>query len=309
MFSTGPVSATQWVPLSASYPYDDYLKVKSESIDFVDGYGGIFHPLYANSRDLSFNKHTQFALTSAQSLFDIIEETKIGTASLGIYTTIWKDNSIVTSDNDQLFLAGEAPSDDSFFRLLLNDNNTVSFLQGNARYMTVDAASPYYMRMESELPPGEIFRQQFDMQLSVNNEMVLVATIPNPLPLLGPATVERFVSFNTGTSAIQVNGNAVFDPSSILFILSGDDFTYNVDGITRDQTWVKYYNSLYNTKDSKTVEIQSSVSGVEVSRLVNSAYLNDLDYSEEFGTMNINIANSKNTMTAEYEYAFSEEEI
>ena len=301
-----PISAANWIPISASYSGDSNLNLNPTLVTWGDGYTAISHSLFANVRNVSINRDTLLVLTSATSFFDIVKEPAYATLTVGSYISLKMCGHYITNVNGSLYLSDSAITDNSFFRLIANEDSTFSLMQGNTLYVTVDPYLPYELTMQASAASA-IDRQSFDIYTLNNGQLYLTTTFNNPFSSYGPATIQRFWSYNKSTSAIQSIGTAadasLLSANPYIFTLDGVGLVATLDGLTRDQTWVQYYNNVNNTLNNKNAEIYTDnmISGVNVNRLVELPYLTNITINGSTGNMNINIANLKNVLTPEYE--------
>ena len=303
-----PISAANWIPISATYSYDSNIDLDPTPITWSDGYKAISHPMFSNARSMVINRDTLMVLTSATSFFGVMREPIYGAIIVGSYISLKMGNNYVTNISGTLYLSDSAITDNSFFRLIANANGTFSLMQSNTLYVTVDPYSPYELTMQPQSINTDISRQMFNMYAPNDNLVYLSTTFNNPFSSYGPVSIQRFWSYNAGTSAIQCIGTAA-DASSpsanpYVFNVNGVGLVDNLDGLTRDQTWVQYYNNTDNTANNKNVEISTSneITGIHVNRLTQLPYLSKITIDGPVGSMGINIANLKNVLTPEYEY-------
>jgi len=302
------ISAANWTPLSAAYSYDTNLDFQPTLIEWRDGYTLMHHPLFEGSKDIALNRYTSFCLTSAGSFFDFIRERQRDEAYLGAYVTFKYSDGYITTINDELILSACALSQNNFYRLFVNSDNTVSFLQGDSLYVTVQNEMPHKLYLEEQLSVGEIGRQKFNVYTPDNNTIYLTTNFDNPNPGYGPDKIERFWSFSSTTSAIRAVGLIADDDYAgthdYIFEVIGYDIVFPIKGMIRDQTWVHYYNEQFEKSNNRNTELSEGkcISGVKINRLIDLPYTTGITINTDVGTMSINLANLKNVMTPEYEY-------
>ena len=301
-----PISAANWYPISASYPYDSNMDLQPSLVVWSDGYTAVTHPLFTNARSIATNKDTMLFLTTATSFFDIVNEPVYDSLSVGSYISLKMGNSYITNISGSLCLSDTTITDNSFFRLIANSNNTYSLMQDNMEYVTVDPYLPFGLTMQTRTANIDISRQSFNVYAPGNGQVYLTTTVNNPFSAYDSTTIQRFWSYNISTSAIQCIGTTTPASSTniFLFAFEGAGLVTTLNGLTRDQTWVQYYNNVNNTINNKNVEIYASrsVSGINVNRLVELPYSTKITIDGRVGGMEVNIANLKNIMTPEYEY-------
>ena len=305
--NTVSISAASWYPLSAEYAHDNNLNLFPVLIEWKDGYVGMYHPIFEQSKDISLNKQSFFCLTTAGSFFDFMQERSHAQAYLGSYVYFRRGNVFVTTIDNNLILSGSHLIQQNFFRVIVNSDNTVSFLQGESQYITVQAELPFNLYLTDLLPQSQIDRQKFNVYVK-NTNIYITTKFANPNTGYGSDNIERFWSISHLTSAVRAIGVISDDDyrysNNYIFDVGGFDVVFDVTGLTRDQTWVHYYNLLTDkTNNLNTEKFEARcISGVNVSRLVDLPYLDKITFNGETGTMKVNIANLKDIMTPEYEY-------
>jgi len=304
------ISAANWFPLSAVYSYDTNIDLRPTLIEWGDGYRTIHNPLFDYSRDVKSNRQTIFYLTTAGSLFDFVTEKSYDTVNLGAYISLRANNQYITTTNDVLYLSGELLNSNSFFRMRYNqDDGTYSFLQGTNKLVTVSNTLPYALTLEAPLSIQNQNRQRFNVFSPDTSNIYITTLFDNPYPGYGPDSIERFWSTSPTTSSIQAIGIVQDDDYHIenkyIFEVDGYDLVFTLDGLTRDQTWVHYYNELIDKRNNENIELyeERCISGVDINRLVDLPYHSqiNLDTGGVNGSFNINLANLKNILTPEYE--------
>jgi hypothetical protein len=301
------ISATNWYPISAEYPYDTKLSLQPTLIQFKDGYKVFHHPIFEQTRNVSINKQTAFYLSTAGSFFDFIKETTYDNIDLGSYITLQLNGSYVNNINNVMYLSGGL-SDNSFFRLIPNYDDTYSLMNGNSKYVTVQKRMPFALTLEDPVSFTDASTQKFKIFSPDSTHIYFTTITDNPNPGYGPSTIQRFWSFSSTTSAMRAIGIVSDDDYTLLnpylFEVEGFSLLSNLDGLTRDQTWVQYYNQLNNIENNKNVELQDikCISGVDISRLIDLPFYSQIDIGNQTGNMKVNFANMKNIMTPEYEY-------
>lgn len=309
-FDVLPVSACAsiWVPLSAIYPYDDHFSLKTTSTMWRDGYRTVQQPLFEGFQDVMPNRYTYLYLTSALSLFEVGTESTLGVIPLGYYVSMQLSGLYITVFNNALYLRDATQHREGTFRLVFNANGSVSFLF-DGKYITVAETVPYDLTVESELFDADADRQKF-WYLNVQGRGYITTSFLNPNYPYGPLRIERFWSYQPSTQKVRAMGMIPDDDytesNPYELVLQGYDLTYTVDGLRREQTWVRYFNGFDSLHSVNATEIDetNSISGVKVSRLVDYPYHSE---NSPPGTMYVNIANLKNGMTADCEYAVRNE--
>ena len=312
------ITASHWFPISSYYPEDEYIGLKPTLLKFKDGYTVFHHPLYEHTKDIAFQKDSSFALTSAMPFFTFATETTFAFAYLGAYVSFEKFGGFITSTitSSGLFLSAVPESERTLFRLLVNDDNSISFLHGDSLYVTVCELLPYDLFLAPQLGLVDLDRQKFNVYSPDNEQIYIVTKFDNIYyPSFPPEHIERFWSFSDNTSSIRAIGMVGDDDwgydNPYLWKVNGYDVVYAVDGLTRDNTWVIYYNDILSKINNQNLEIDIAVSAVPLNRLVDNPYHTQLALEQfrsvteqKTGSMAVNIANLKTVMTPEYEYDF-----
>lgn len=300
------ISAAPWFPLSAVYPYDDNINLMPTFTLWKDGYTFYYHPLFEHAKDVVLNKQTAFYLTSAVSLFNFLHEATRGDANLGAYVSFLLSGMYITVNpvNNILYLSGTFLREENFFRAVPNDDGSYYLMQGAGKYITVQETMPFNL-YATENHAEAIQDQQKFFFYDINNQVYITTKFNTPVPMYEPPYIERFVSYGNITFIVRAVGMVSDDDyeyeNEYLFDITGFSPLLNITGLTRDQTWVRYYNQLFDRKNNTNVEVQESkcISGVHLNRLVDLPYLTKVLTNN---TMQINIANLKNIETPEYEY-------
>ncbi len=314
-----PVSASNWTPISAYYPYDDNIKIPSQFVQWSDGYTGFIHNAFKSNIDCAINKNSMLYLPGSMSLFDFLTDTQISRAQQGAYISL----SITTTGNyfdppvqyvvvkDGSLYLNQYKADSGLFRFILNDNGSFSLMQGNGEFVTVQSTTPFNLDMNVPLPQNEIHRQQFYWH-EYNNMIYLTTKTLDPM---NPGSwEERFWSFSKvgpEKGRMRASGFWHFGDfitsdfvylNDYLFDVEGFRIYYDPDGLVTDHNWVRYYNELIQKENNLNVEIYKdrSASGVYISHLFDVPY--DTEISIENRSMAVNLANLKNVMTGEYKY-------
>lgn len=306
-------SSIGWHALSSYYPHDEYISLQPTLVKYLDGYHVFNHPLYEYTKDVAFQKQSNFTLTSAMPFFTFADETTYAFAYLGSYVTFEKFNGFIAqsrSDN-RLYLSAVSNDEYTFFRLINNTDGTVSFMRGDSRYVTVCSVLPYDLYMDDLYGPSEQDRQRFNVYSPDDSRIYITTKFANPYyPDFSPQYIERFWSFSDDTSALRAIGIISDDDwgydNPYIFDVTGYDILYTINGLERDQTWVMYYNSILDKDHNRNVEVQYAVSGIPLNRLVDNPYLTQINLTNK--SMAVNIANLKTVMTPEYEYDFKTEQ-
>jgi len=303
------ISAAQWYPLSAEYQYDSNIDLKPTMTYWRDGYRMIHHPIFQYARDVTANQQTIFYLSTAGSFFDFAEEKVFDYADLGTYITFNLGGSYISSLGNSLILSGLEVDETTFFRIIPNENGTYSFLNGTNKYVTVDRIMPYNLTLSDPLDLDNIDLQQFKIFSPRLNQIYITTYFDTPTPGYGADIIQRYWSYSPVTSAMRCIGMNSDDDYAMSnnYIFDVDNFNliFTLDGLTRDQTWIHYYNSLVDKTNNFNLELyeERCISGIDLSRLIDLPYHSQINLNDEnkIGSFNINFANLKNVLTPEYE--------
>ena len=302
-----PISAANWYPLSASYPYDSNISLQPLLIQWKDGYRVFHHPAFERTRDVNINNSSILYLTSALSYFDTFDEIPYPDEYFGSYAFLQIGGSYINSIDNRLFATGVSATSASFYRIIYNSDNTYSFVNGDNRYITVDRYLPYGLTTENLAAEDDLDTQHFNVV--VYGTQLQISTIINNPYDIGPDVIERYWSYSPTSSAMRAIGVVADDDYTItnLFLIdaSSFDLVYTLNGMQRDHTWVRYSNTVEDTKNNKNVELLSThcISGLNINRLIDLPYEMQitLDNKTKNGDMKVNVANLKNYLTPEYE--------
>jgi hypothetical protein len=295
------LSTLNLIPLSANYPYDNNIKLNTDSIAWKDGYQTFKQNVFDYNVDTSLNNDSIFYLTSSSDLFNIIQETPLDNCILGDYIVLQINSQYVTNVDNELYLT-PVSSDSSYFRLIVNSDNTYSFLQGTGTYVTVSNQTPFDLTLESLLPNDELHHQKFNMNILNNSQSYITTRITNESGV-GSSTIERYWSYTKhGPEQGKLRANGTTQNNDYLFTINNFDINFIPTGFTRDHTWVWYYNNFNDATNNKNVEINESksISGIKINHLF------DLPYNTKINIINnqmdVNFANMKTIQTPNYEY-------
>ncbi len=302
-----PISAANWYPLSASYPYDVNTSLQPVLIQWKDGYRLFHHPIFEKTRDVDINNSSILYLTSALSYFDAFSEIPYPDEYFGSYAFLQIGGSYIDNINNELFATGVSATSASFYRIVYNIDNTYSFVNGDNRYITVDRYLPYGLTTEPPAGLDDLDTQRFTILRY--GELLQISTVINNPYDVGPVVIERYWSYSPISSAVRAIGVVEDDDyttnNPFLINASSYDMIYTLTGMQRDHTWVKYYNTVENIENNKNVELLSThcISGLNINRLVDLPYEMHITMNNQTktGDMQVNVANLKNYLTPEYE--------
>lgn len=304
------ISSTNWFPIYGKYEHDSNITLDSYT-EVYHGYTFARHRLFEQARSVSINKQTDLILTDTQPLLYGVRDTIISTIYVGGYTRIYHSNKLLYVDDVGVLRASASiPETDArtFFRVVPAENNTVNIVTGQSQYLTVTPRLPYGITAQPVASEDDKSTQQFKIY-TVGGSSTISIYLDNPAPGYGPAKIERFWFSGDDNSPIQAIGVIADDDYSIdnpyLFMISNSEFMYTLNGMTKDHTWVRYNNTLIDSRNNKNVEVSVQSEGVSINKLIDLPYNRaiQLNGSTKRGEMLINMANVKNVMTPAYEYA------
>lgn len=209
----------------------------------------------------------------------------------------------VTNVGNQLYLTSLS-GDNSFFRLIGHDDNTFSLLHSQGLYVTVGEKNPYDLTLEPPYPLDELHHQKFNFEM-VNEKLYITTYVTNESDI-GPVVEQRYWGYTKyGPDARKLRAIGTVENNEFLFSISNYNVYYSPLGLTKDHTWVEYYNTLNNTENNYNTEIFDAASAVKISHLFDLPYNTKIDVAEM--RMDTNFANMKNIQNANYEYNFKKE--
>lgn len=306
MTGTISISSTNWFPVSAVYAEDSYLTLSPQFIRNRDGYTVFHHKIFDYARDVVFNNQTNFVLTTALPLSYFISDTPISSNRVGSYIRVNRGNGVwYTRSDNTIGLSAVDVDDRSFYRMVYNTDDTVSILQKESLYLTINKTPPFSITLQPKIQDSaQSVRQRFLVNVVDSDRIYFTGYILNPHIGYGPSVYQRFLSFSSITSSIQAVGVVADDDYSIhnpfIFTVTGYETAYYASGMIPSQAWVSYYNDLAVPKYNRGTEIQQRINDIRVHRLVDIPANSQITVSNETGSMNINIANMKTVMTPEY---------
>lgn len=295
------------LPLSASYKYDNNFSLNEQVITSYDGYSFIYHPLFKNVKDITFNKESIFYLSSSYSLFDFVKEKSVSNPMVGTYLSLSLNNLYFTNSSNSLYLSTSSLNKNTFFKVIYNQSdNTFSFLNGNSHYITVESELPYNLYMSEKFASEDFQYQKFKI-FSPDKKNINVSTYFKD-PYDQTKYVERFWSYSPISlqcRAIGIISDDDYDVENKYLISVGEYIIgLNMTGLTKDQTWVRYYNILSNRLNNKNVSIlnDKSYEHVKLNRLITVPYYSNINLVSGISNFTVDIANLKNVMTPTYNY-------
>lgn len=294
-----PVNLSNWVPLSATYKYDEYIQLYTTPVTTGDGYTVFEQDALKGPKDNSINKSTIMHVPSSSFLLDFLYDKGKPDLDVGDYVTVVVDISgtsyYMSAEDDYLKLNTDTTSA-LYLKIRVNDDKTLSFLTEKNKLITVTSNEPLNLYLDAPLPTSESYRQKFGYIIyDINSVAFYTTTTSN----------QRFWAYRTdGPNAYMVRANGYIasgqsTPSNnyIFNIHNFEDYIrYNNSGLVIDHHLVKYSDNIDNKVDNKNVNIKEKTK-ISVQHLI------DNPYHETIGNdTSVNIANLKSIMTGEYNY-------
>lgn len=289
-----PSRSSNWVPLSGSYSLDENIIIDTIPFTTLDGYKGFYQKINSNPKDHTINKETIFTLPDSMRLLDFLHDKGRPTVYTGGYSTI------TTSINGAEYYVsvindGQALSltlDESlamFARFVINDDNTISIYYGKDRLVTTSKYEPLNLYLDKPLTTTESYRQKYYYEILEDNKIRIISHTPKRYWAYRTVQPNRHIIRANGYN----NNSSVFTINNFSEVLS-----YTPKGLITNHTWVNYYNTLEDKTNNNNVVLNNKIE-ISAQHLIDNPYHTS---NIETSTVNINIANLKNIMTAEYQY-------
>lgn len=294
-----PVSSSNWVPLSASYKYDEYIQLYTTPVTTADGYSVFEQDILKGPKDNSINKSTIMHVPFSSFLLDFLYDKGKPNLDVGDYVTVVVDISgtpyYMATENEYLKLSTSTTSA-LYLKIRVNDDKSLSFLTEKNKLITVASNEPLNLYLDEPLPTSESYRQKFGYIIYDINSVAFYTTATSN---------QRFWAYRIdGPNAYMVRANGYIASGEsaptnnyIFNIHNFEDYIrYNNAGLVIDHHLVKYHNNVDDKLDNKNVNINEKTK-ISVQHLI------DNPYHETVGNeTSINIANLKSIMTGEYNY-------
>ena len=311
MYNNISVTAAPILALSACYLYDGRIDLYPTVHQLDNGYTVASNPVFEKVKDVGIIKDTSFYITSAGDLFDIFKDYSqtIGMFDAVIYTSLLASNNrYLTVQNSNLYATQTLADSSEYFRIIKNDDGTISILDYNQKYATMGLTLPYNITFETEYAPDLYNQQKFNYYYT-NDEIYIISQMTNTQSY-GPGVIQRFWGVSPSSKQIRGIGVVGDDDYSIensyRFKLTNLYLTSLTTGMLIGIQWVKYYNDMVNTSNNKNTEIKNSIDSVKQQYLISLPYqtqiVSDFDNVLKVGELKIDIANLKSVETPEYEF-------
>jgi len=305
MFSIISVTAAPMAALSATYPYDTKLDLKNKTHQFSNGYYVAYSPLFDGTKDVSINKDTIFYISSAMSMTSFLKDisNELGIFDLVIYTAIQAGNGLyLTETGTDLYANGTTVGNDEFFRIMVNNDNTISIYDKNSKLATVDRYGPWNITFQDKFVVDTYNQQKFNLNYK-NNGFSISTLFTSPYQL-GPSVIERFWSYSPINAQVRTIGVISDDDWSFenkyMFNIPSDYTSYVVSlttgFINNKIKWVNYDPFNLNVDLNNVI-----IDDIKQNYLIDNPY-NTIECDSKVNAINVNISNLKNIQTPEYEY-------
>lgn len=320
-FSTISISAAPYVPLSASYRFDDKVQLNPLRYQYDNGYSFFHHPYANGTKDVNFGNDSFFAITSASNLMSLINDVQnIDPSELVLFTGLKAANGLyITNNSNSLYATSSSLGSNEFFRIIRNDDSTYSITQ-NALYATVIVQNnDMSISMQEKIEEDTDNVQKFVIYIGEDEGFTIktLFTVTEWVPYYN-RPIERFWSFYDGDSTNKVKAIGLIRNNAYPLYENDYKFTATIDlqafpiGYDGNVIWVKYYNELLNKFFNKDVTIKDFITEIKENYLIEYPYktkidVDSFDMSYKTGNMKINLINLKNIMTPEYDYNVKKE--
>jgi hypothetical protein len=321
-FNTISISAAPFIPLSASYRFDDNVELNPSLYQYDDGYSFFHHPFTIGTKDINFSNDSFFSITSASTLASLINDTKnIDPSELVLFTGLKAANGkYISNINNTLYAIASTVGTSEFFRVIRNTDGTYSISQNDLYATVIVENNDMSIKMLDKIETDSTNIQRFNIYSGGSSGTFTIKTLftINEWSPYYNKPVERFWSYyeSNGSNAIKAIG--VIEGYAVLPYLHNYKFTATVDlqvfalGFDGNVVWVKYYNELMNKFFNKNVTIKDFINNIQENYLVEYPYKTKIDVTNyqdlyKTGDMKINLINLKNIMTPEYDFNVKKE--
>jgi hypothetical protein len=275
-------------PIELKYEYNRDEALQARTTTYQDGFS--FYELEGlkNFQDVAINRDSVLVLTSAVNLSTVFvptEEIKLGKLP-GTFQLQPRNSTIyyVKHRPSTNSLVQTLTSASTFYIQPISNTNEVELLVDN-KYLQVEAEYPYKAYLnERTLDPEEIYRQRFEVVY--DNGFISIKTKTD--------SGYRYLTFNNDNvlRAIGLILNNTIINDYIFKCISISQPTLN-RGFTPANSWTTYYFDIEEETNNKTVVINKTIENTPTNLLIDFP----LEKAAETGSVNINIANLKTSLT------------
>lgn len=317
IFSTIPISAAPYIPLSAGYRYDENIDLQPSLYEFDDGYSFFYQPLFTGTKDVKFANESFFSITSATVLNTFLNDLKIiNPKELVFYTSFQAANGLYISNiNNSLYAVATSVTETEFFRIIQNEDGTCCISQNNLYATIITNNNDFSITLTPQLTSDPTRIQKFRFETTDDENVYTIRTnfIMSSWSPYITIPIERFLSFSDGdaTNKIKANGliaNGSYGVENNYKFSTTLNFHILSLGFDGKVVWVKYFNELLNKAYNKTTDVADMIPNIANNYLVEYPYKTQIDsISNNTGRMNINLITLKNILTPEYRYGLKKD--
>lgn len=203
-FVNQSINLTQFIPLSASYRYDEKIDLKPRRYEYDDGYTFIRQPIFNGTKDVKFANDSFFSITSAATLQSLINDSRyINPMELVFFTSFKAANGYyITNIDNSLYATATSVGENEFFRVARNQDGTCSISQGEL-YATIQTENnDFSITMMPYISSDSYNLQKFTFYTAGNDDIYSIKTNfihPDWSPYV-TKQIERFLSFYDGNT-------------------------------------------------------------------------------------------------------------
>jgi hypothetical protein len=275
-------------PIELRYEYNRNEELQARTVTYQDGFSFYSIEGLKNFQDVAINRDSVLVLTSAVNLSSIFvptREVKLGKLP-GTFQLQPRNSFIyyVKHKPATNSLVQTLTSGSTFYVQPISNTNEVELIVDN-KYVQIEAEYPYKAYLnERTLDPEEINRQRFEVVY--DNSLISIKTKTN--------TGYRYLAFNNDNvlRAVGLILNETIINDYVFKCLSISDPLLQ-RGFTPANNWVTYYFDIEQENENKTVTINKNIESISTNLLIDFP----LEKAAETGSVNINIANLKTSLT------------
>tara|TARA_R110000822_G_scaffold59431_12_gene148368 strand:+ start:3012 stop:3980 length:969 start_codon:yes stop_codon:yes gene_type:complete len=320
-FTSTPVSAASFIPLSASYAYDSKMSLNPTLHQYEDGYAFFHHPLFIGSKDSKFANDSFFSITSSATFGTFANDTTyINPLDLVLFMSFRASNGkYITNTDNTLYATATSISDTEFFRVAPNTDGTYSISQNDLYATVVTEDQSFVIEMQDKVTTDTNAVQKFTIDNFGSGDDFTIKTqfTIDAWASLFPAPIERFWSYYDSTDDNTIKAIGMIEDDDYTdennYVFSGDTdldaFAVGFDGKIK---WVKYYNDTLTKLFNKNVDIKDTIEDIEQNFLIEYPYKTKVDVTNyqdlvKAGSIQLNVSNLKSILTPEYDVAVKKE--
>lgn len=321
-------SDAPFVPLSASYKWDDNISLNPTFFQYQEGYSFFQHPIFTKAKDALYQNESFLSISPTSALSGIINaQYFIDPAELVIFTTLQNiSGNYINNVGNTLYANTSTVSQSALFRISYDRNKDAWRIAQNGLYATVEISPKrtFILNLEDEIVNDTYNQQYFKIETSkIENKLIIRSLITIPVWNDGvgwPGDVERFWSYSefsgiggvvpTDDYKVKLMGMIPDDDysnnNSIIWSAGLGDLNLLALGFNGILYWVRYYNDIYTKLFNKTTDIKNTYEIVS-NMLIDWTYNTDAivaryDSIAKTGGFKINMAQLKNVHTPDHSY-------